>query len=52
VLGEEETKKNTVFCLAIDEDAAFQKNTQFASPYYYFDQNKSIAWSYDGRDGL
>jgi hypothetical protein len=36
---------------AIDEDAAFPMNTQqFANPYYY-DQSKSIAWTYDGRDG-
>ena len=38
---------------AIDEGAAFQKNTRlFANPYCYFDLNKSIAWRYDGRDGL
>jgi hypothetical protein len=35
-------RKNTVF--AIGEDAAFRRSMQpFANPYYYFDQNKSIA---------
>jgi len=37
-----ETVKNTIF--VIDEDAAFQKNTQqFASPCYCFDLNMNTA---------
>ena len=43
---------NKIQC-AIDEGVAFQKNTRlFANPYCCFDLNKSIAWRYDGRDGL
>ena len=41
------------FLGVIDEGVAFQKSTQrFASPYYYFDLNKNIAWRDDERGGL
>ena len=48
--SKKDSKGDETTVLAIDEDAAFPKNTQSANPYY-FDQSKSIAWTCDGRGG-